>query len=688
MVQTGPSFGLGTRTSVAEGTLRRLFALTSLILFLVIAILPIKNALLPYRFIQREYAKHGASLTKNQEVAQGYLGRSIAIQQIWIPEFQNRIDRCTTCHLGVIDENMTVAPLVFRLHSKSFHTPKDFMRFGCTSCHGGEGLATLQAEAHGTVPEAEHSMTPFPFIEAGCGHCHLGEQVNGAPVLSRGRKLMVKAGCFACHLVNGQEGYRSEAPPLESISLKTGGMALKHWLKDPKSMDANASMPRFDLQGSDIDALTHYLLNATPVRNLYERVRIASLDRVGDSIRGRKIFAEARCISCHTVDGKGNGSAPELSKVASRVSRSWLFAFIKDPQAFSPCTRMPRYGFSERYARDVASYVEAEFKDFDAPNQLLDSISVNQFLVDKGRHLFHTLGCNGCHVTVGKDPERIGPELNGIGDKRIALLDFGKRLLVPRTLSGWLHTKLVEPRSFGPGLKMPSYGFNPEELQASITALLSMGSKVPEKLRQMPVYRPSLIPGGRVGALFERYRCLSCHQIGGRGGDISTAPLTVEGSKVTKKWLVEFLMKPYAVRPILKDRMPALGMTNDEAHLITEAIETFYLDSSIPDDSTAGAPISERGHEEGRRLFEDLGCRACHILGTKGGYFGPQLNQSGMRLKPGWIYAWLKEPQKWRGDVRCPNYGLSDSDAGRLASFLHTFGENPFSSKPANGVSQ
>ncbi|HEV2722057.1 MAG TPA: c-type cytochrome, partial [Thermoanaerobaculia bacterium] len=48
----------------------------------------------------------------------------------------------------------------------------------------------------------------------------------------------------------------------------------------------------------------------------------------GVAARGKTLFAESRCISCHTVDGKGNGSAPELGKIASRATRGWLIAFI------------------------------------------------------------------------------------------------------------------------------------------------------------------------------------------------------------------------------------------------------------------------------------------------------------------------------------------------------------------------
>ena len=75
---------------------------------------------------------------------------------------------------------------------------------------------------------------------------------------------------------------------------------------------------------------------------------------------------------------------------------------------------------------------------------------------------------------------------------------------------------------------------------------------------------------------------------------------------------------------------------------------------------------------EGQRLYVTLGCRGCHIQGDAGGYVGPPLTDAGKRLKPGWTYTWLKGPQRWRADVRCPNYGLSDTDALRLTAYLET----------------
>jgi cytochrome c2 len=389
---------------------------------------------------------------------------------------------------------------------------------------------------------------------------------------------------------------------------------------------------------------------------------------------GKKIFSESRCISCHTVEGKGNGSAPELSRVASQATRGWLLAFVRDPHAFNPRTRMPRYGFSASESRDVVAYLEEEMRDFDAPKDVLEPLRVNQTLAEKGEKLFRQYGCFSCHGPFGgAEAEKFGPSLDGLGDKKATSLDFGKRTDLPRTLPAWLAAKLEAPRSFAPGLKMPAFGFSADDSRSIVTALLALGAEpVPEAYRHSPSRPPAVLPGGEVGLLIDRYRCLSCHQLGDRGGDLSTAPLSHEGSKVKRDWLVDYLVLSYSIRPILEERMPIFRMSREEATKLADAIEGFWLDPAIPEDPFAGRPAADADAGEGERLYVSLGCRSCHIVGSSGGYYGPPLTDTSKRLKPGWIYTWLKSPKAWRADVRCPDYGLRDTDALRLTAYLGT----------------
>lgn len=654
--------------------LRQVFAITSVVFLFALAISPAKNYFREYRSVQERFRKLGTSRARSLKEAQAYQNRPVAINQIWMREFDNRVDRCTTCHQGVSDPAMAKAPEPHRQHPFTAHTPGDIDRMGCTSCHNGEGLATVRDDAHGTTADSSSPITPLGNIEAGCGRCHTSDDVPQAAILSRGRALITKAGCYACHAVRGHEQFRSEAPPLNSIAVKTGGEWVRQWLKDPRAMDPNSTMPNFALDAQQIEELANYLFSRPVKPELAAAVAAASAEAPGDAVNGKKVFSESRCISCHTVEGKGNGSAPELSKVASMASRGWLLAFIRDPHAFSPETRMPRYHFSDSESRDLVAYFESEFKDFSAPEGILNPLRVNQTLAEKGAKAFRSLGCFSCHDPgQGTIKEKFGPDLNGLGDKRAASLDFGRRADLNRTLPAWATAKLMDPRSFSAGLKMPNYGFKGDDTRAIVTALLSLGSKpVPEAYHPGVTGTPAPIPGGVIGKLVQQYRCLSCHQIGTQGGDISTAPLTFEGSKVKRDWLVNYLMVSFTLRPILEERMPIFRIPRDEAEKLADAIESFYVNPAIPEDPFAGRPASDQNAAEGQQLFVTNGCRACHILGTTGGYYGPPLTDASSRLKPGWVFKWLKGPQAWRADVRCPNYGFTDTDALRLTAYIQT----------------
>jgi len=653
---------------------RHVFALTSLVFLAVLAISPAKNAFRPYRSIQQQFRKLGAARARSLKEALRFEQMPIAIQQIWLPALDGRVDRCATCHLGAADAVMAGAPEPYRLHPSTAHTPSAVDRFGCTSCHGGQGPATSLEEAHGTAEDAGPPMLPTENIEAGCGRCHAAETVREAPVLSRGRAIMTRFGCYACHLVRGHEDFRADAPPLRTVALKTGAMWLRAWLKNPKAVDPNTTMPNFDLSDGEIEELSHALFSRTPPAALASAIAAADREPPGDAAAGKKIFSEARCISCHTVEGKGQGSAPELSKVATAATRGWLLAFVRDPHAFNPRTRMPQYGFTESESRDVVAYLEDELRDFDAPKDILEPLRENQTLAEKGEKTFRARGCFSCHGTEGATvAERFGPDLDGIGDKKATSMDFGRRDDLPRTAPAWLGEKLAHPRSFAQGLKMPSFDFSPDDVRAVVTALLALGAHpVPEPYRAAGRGSPSVIPGGDVGRLVDRFRCLSCHRIGDVGGDISTAPLTFEGSKVRRAWLSDYLVVSYSLRPILEERMPIFRMSRADADLLAGAITSFYVDPRIPQDPFAGRPVSDADAGEGQRLYTSLGCRACHIIGPSGGYVGPPLTDTQARLQPGWVFAWLKGPQKWRADVRCPDFGLNDTDALRLTAYLET----------------
>ena len=75
-------------------------------------------------------------------------------------------------------------------------------------------------------------------------------------------------------------------------------------------------------------------------------------------------------------------------------------------------------------------------------------------------------------------------------------------------------------------------------------------------------------------------------------------------------------------------------------------------------------------------MFQTLGCRGCHIVGRTGGFVGPDLSDSGRCLKPGWIDAWLSDPDRWKPGTLQPNYGLKPEEARALTAYLMTLTSN------------
>ncbi len=341
------------------------FALTSVAMLAVLAVSPVKDYFREYRRTQKEYRALLLRRAGSLKEVRSAQAMEVGIRQIWIPEFGNRVDRCTTCHLGVEEAKMGQQPEPFRTHPRTPHTPADFQRFGCVACHQGQGRATTLKEAHGEAPDWDSPLLPVRYTEAACGRCHTGDSVPEASLLSAGRALMSRAGCYGCHRVAGREGWKSEAPRLNGLALKTNSAWLRAWLKSPRTLRPGTWMPDFHLPDEEIDSLEAFLWSLPP--SGAENLGPEGEPPAGDAAHGKILFSESRCISCHTVEGRGNGSAPELSGIGSKVNRRWLVAFLGDPQSFVPATTMPRYHFSRQDLLDLTDYLAQEMTDASAP---------------------------------------------------------------------------------------------------------------------------------------------------------------------------------------------------------------------------------------------------------------------------------------------------------------------------------
>jgi cytochrome c2 len=591
------------------------------------------------------------------------------LRQIWLSDL-GRVDRCGTCHLGIDDPVFVATPQPFATHPGTWLTTHAVDRFGCTTCHDGQGPATtFVGAAHEPQPFVLRPMRPLETIEANCGTCHRGITPPDAPRLEEGRRLIVQSGCFSCHEIPGFEGLTFRGPALDSTGYKVLPQWLTAWLSDPKAYLPQSKMGNFRLSGAEITGLQAFLLS--------QRTQLP-IDSTGidwkraDTASGRALFGELRCVSCHAVNGRGGTMGPELTRIGDKVRRDWLFSYLKDPHRVQPDTPMLQYRLNDDQLRDLTAFLFEAYSSAGAATDVPPAPYQDAKLVAAGRAVFERRGCPSCHQLAGvSNPGRLGPSLAGIADRDPDELPYGKQT-VRHTTDNYIFLKVLLPDTLGTPSLMPTLGFAPADAAKIALALASIRkADLPASYVQRPPEPARYEPGGTFGELVARYRCLSCHTVNGFGGDLSTVPLDRIGSQLQHDYVEKYLLNPGAVRVSVEARMPVFHMRPDEARIIADYFSSVFLDDSLDQSETRFTTADARRGEE---LYGQLGCRGCHQIGTTGGYVGPELSSTGVRLKAGWIAAWLSTPRNYKPDTLQPDYGLSSGDARALTAYLSGLG--------------
>lgn len=261
------------------------------------------------------------------------------LQQLLVTPL-DRVDRCTTCHLAIEQPHLALADEPFTAHPGRFlqqHPPE---QFGCTVCHGGQGLATGVKTAHGDVTHWEEPLLRGPLVQASCGRCHgdLEAITEHVPLLVKGRALFKAKGCYGCHAIRefgqtvsvdlaevGSKPYllieadfEMMAPPRHRI----------HWLqsklKDPRALNPGvpqhhlppgeeevfpSAMPNFGFTDEERQALTVYLLSLTaldpPASYVIPPTPEPVVTYATPIDRGQAVFDRVGCAACHGAGGVG-----------------------------------------------------------------------------------------------------------------------------------------------------------------------------------------------------------------------------------------------------------------------------------------------------------------------------------------------------------------------------------------------
>jgi mono/diheme cytochrome c family protein len=369
------------------------FALSTLALVLIV--LAVWQASTPsWKTYQRNFLQLEAQGEPSAVTKAAVLATPPEIHQVMLTGLQ-RVDRCTTCHLGVDDPTMKNAPEPFRYHAGlGPHIPS---RFGCTICHGGQGLATEKDAAHGKVDFWQTPLLTRDYIRASCGRCHKEGDVPGVPELTEGRHLFETQGCRGCHKLNGVGG--SIGPDLtEEGANRRSPEWLEHHFIAPNAVSAGSPMPNFHFTSEQARALTYYMLSLTneEMGTYYSSVRL-----IPSPEYGRQLFVEKNCIVCHAIGGIGAKSGPDLLGVTKQHSPEWLDEQLVNPDLVYPGSSMPEYDLETNARKALVAFMTSATPQ-DAQEILSGkghTLTPEDAAIEAGKRDFARFGCAGCHGT-------------------------------------------------------------------------------------------------------------------------------------------------------------------------------------------------------------------------------------------------------------------------------------------------
>ncbi|MDP4220318.1 MAG: c-type cytochrome, partial [Bacteroidota bacterium] len=326
-----------------------------------------------------------------------------------------RIDRCETCHLSYADplfkndtlvstdkgeikawlkankyndeEHYTIKKLgankdttvavvsaLFRLHPNvdlfikghKIGEPPGAGVLGCTSCHGGQGPSIVSSEfAHGFQEHWAEPLLTGHYVEASCQNCHSGKMdFEGAKWITMGKKLFTDFGCYGCHSMPGYEDVPGQAPSLVSVTKKVTPEWIYQWIKNPRGWGKTSRMPNFMLSDDEAKAVTAFIVDQSKNSGY---TALAHYGGGGDAARGKETFFDAGCVACHAIDDykgdpnvrvkEGNLFGSNLNKEGSKVTKEWLFDWLKNPKNYLKHSRMPSLRLTDEEAADLTAYI-------------------------------------------------------------------------------------------------------------------------------------------------------------------------------------------------------------------------------------------------------------------------------------------------------------------------------------------
>ncbi len=471
------------------------------------------------------------------------------------------VDRCESCHLGVREPiNISASDMDDEVGFVS-HPNRDLLkthdpdRFGCSTCHGGNGRGTTSLnKAHGRY---EHWLWPMYYkenVQAGCNQCHNRDRMlQGADTLNRGKNLFQVRGCVGCHRY---EAFDREADSLSNARQSIKTLELEREDRRREIAQTNAAADAAANAGRDDEATQLKKKADETLRQMISQIdaRIDEYD-----FQSKYLMEDVKKVG------------PNLKEIKAKLQKDWIPVWLSDPQAFRPGTKMPTFRLDDDEIRAISAFLWQSAIDVKLPPQ-------QQGNAAHGKELFKTLGCLGCHSINGQAID-MGNQVIG-GDFAANLSRVGEKDNYEYVVR-WVHNPRQRLAPYSPSLKRD---ITPADYKAKNLPFLfdDEHSKSPVDGRELLIQNMTVMPNFRLSEedardiasflmslkraginypsasylddtslksdgekLVRRYGCAGCHEIKGMEDEqrIGTE-LTVEGSKPIERLDFALLQGP------------------------------------------------------------------------------------------------------------------------------------------------
>ncbi|HXI88516.1 MAG TPA: cytochrome c [Blastocatellia bacterium] len=636
------------------------------------------------------------------------------------------IDRCESCHAGIREpikltakdmvpkgedpaDDPAAAAFVSHPNKELFKT-HDPDRFGCSTCHGGNGRGTTSVEkAHGRY---EHWLWPLYYnenVEAGCNQCHNRDRVlQGADVLNRGKNLFQVRGCAGCHRY---EAFDREADALSNARQSIKTLQLERADRSREYSQTTAEAGATTTSDEDVPKL---LKKANDLRQMISQVdaRIDEFD-----IQAKYLMQDIKKIG------------PNLKEIKAKLHKDWIPVWLSDPQAFRPGTKMPTFRLEDDEIKAISAFLWQSALDVKLPSQAQGDAA-------HGKELFKTLGCLGCHSINGQAID-MGNGIIG-GDFAANLSRVGEKANYDYIVR-WVHNPRQRLAPYSPTLKrdltpadyktknlpfvfdddhskspldgrelqiqnmtvMPNFRLSDQDAHDIATFLMLQKRPGIEYQNASFLDDASLVSHGK--QLVQRYGCAACHEIKGLEDEqrIGTE-LTLEGSKPIERLDFALLQQPamqgkdpmtgadikqrgreswYDQKGFFENKLRSPGIYDrgkvkspDERLRMPNiylpdsdvtALATFLLGSvetNLPESMRYNPAGGKKSVQDGWWIVQKYNCMGCHnvLVGQDSILMGlpmyqsadgkeqlpPRLTSEGARVNPDWLLRFLKDPSQ------------------------------------------